>query len=136
MHDRYDEKLHGKERSVEDIKDRFYKLSAPTNRNIVAREIKALKTDTFWPLKSSTKNDTKVPYVYDVVHEKNRKEQLDKFLRRTRKEIEEQDKLRFFFESIDFFERLVFRANEKRSERKKGEKEKREAEQEFGKELQ
>ena len=32
VHDRYDEKLHGKSRSVEDIKDRFYKLSAPSNR--------------------------------------------------------------------------------------------------------
>ena len=52
--------------------------------------------------------------MYDVAHEKNRKKQLDIYLKRTRKEIEELDKLR---------------ANEKKSERKKGEREKREAEQ-------
>ena len=56
--------------------------------------------------------------MYDVAHEKNRKKQLDLYLRRTRKEIEEQEKLR---------------ANEKKSERKKGEREKREAEQVWNK---
>ena len=66
----------------------------------------------------SSKTDSKVPYVYDVAHEKNRKKQLDLYLRRTRKEIEEQEKLR---------------ANEKKSERKKGEREKREAEQVWNK---
>ena len=47
-------------RSVEDIKDRFYKITAPKNTN---------------------KNDTQIPYVYDVAHEKNRKRQLDMYLR-------------------------------------------------------
>ena len=118
VHDRYDEQLHGKQRrnqfelerikwnqieknwikSVEDIKERFYRISAPTNG----------------ANKAGASDAAKVPYVYDVAHEKNRKKQLDLYLRRTRKEIEEQEKLR---------------ANEKKSERKKGEREKREAEQ-------
>ena len=60
VQDRYDEKVHGKDRSVEDIKDRYYKITAPTNQN---------------------KNDTKVPYVYDKSHEENRKKQLNLYLR-------------------------------------------------------
>jgi len=92
VQDRYDDNIHGKDRSVEEIKDRYYKITAPTNQS---------------------KNDTKVPYVYDFAHEKNRKKQLDMYLRRTKKEIEEHDKLR---EDL------------KRSEQKKREKEKREAE--------
>ena len=83
---------------MEDIKERFYRISAPTNG----------------ANKAGASDAAKVPYVYDVAHEKNRKKQLDLYLRRTRKEIEEQEKLR---------------ANEKKSERKKGEREKREAEQ-------
>ena len=47
VHDRYDDKLHGKDRSVEEIKDRYYKITAPMNQS---------KNDTkvnFWPLKGS-----------------------------------------------------------------------------------
>merc|ERR1712113_816876 len=42
VQDRYDDNIHGKDRSVEEIKDRYYKITAPTNQS---------------------KNDTKVPYV-------------------------------------------------------------------------
>jgi len=92
VHDRYDDKLHGKDRSVEEIKDRYYKITAPMNQS---------------------KNDTKVPYIFDIAHEKKRKKQLDMYLRRTKSEIDEQEKLR---EDI------------KRSEQKRRDKEKREAE--------
>jgi len=60
VHDRYDDKLHGKDRSVEEIKDRYYKITAPMNQS---------------------KNDTKVPYIFDIAHEKKRKKQLDMYLR-------------------------------------------------------
>ena len=33
VHDRYDDKLHGKDRSVEEIKDRYYKITAPMNQS-------------------------------------------------------------------------------------------------------
>ena len=33
VHDRYEDKLHGKDRSVEEIKDRYYKITAPMNQS-------------------------------------------------------------------------------------------------------
>lgn len=91
--DRYEYQEYGKvrDRSVEDIKERFYQIAAPTINN---------------------KNDVKTPYVYDGDHERRRKQQLDMYLRRTRKEVEELQKLH---------------EDQKRCEQKKREKERKDA---------
>lgn len=72
--DRYDWKHEGKmvDRKVEDIKERYYQVTDHT---------------------ICVKDDIKSTYVYDADHERRRKEQLDIFYKRSRKEAEDADKL-------------------------------------------
>lgn len=72
--DRYEWKIDGNrvERSVEDIKERYYKV---TDHTITLGD------------------DIKRTYVYDADHERRRKEQLSLFYRRCRKDADDQDRL-------------------------------------------
>ena len=86
--DRYDWKVDGKnvERSVEDIKERYYKV---TDHTITLR----FQLRLFLFVQQVSSDDIKRTYVYDAEHERRRKEQLDIIYRRSREEIEEQDRL-------------------------------------------
>merc|ERR1712223_1901076 len=77
IHDRWDRNLFKTNRTIEDLKGRYYGL---------CEKLETLHAD---PSKAGSK-----PFHYDVDHEKRRKEQLKRLCNRTAEEVEEEEMLR------------------------------------------
>ncbi|KAG7306422.1 hypothetical protein JYU34_009055 [Plutella xylostella] len=82
IHDRWDRAAF-RDRSVEDLKERYYNISAILSK---------LKTNP-WSNTITTPGGEKRIYQYDAEHERKRKEQLQRLFERTQEQIEEEQML-------------------------------------------
>ncbi|XP_063395424.1 DNA methyltransferase 1-associated protein 1 [Cydia fagiglandana] len=82
IHDRWDRAAF-RDRSVEDLKERYYHISATLGK---------LKTNP-WSNAITTVNGEKRTYHYDAEHERKRKEQLRRLFDRTQEQIDEEQML-------------------------------------------
>ena len=84
IHDRWDRNLFKTNRSIEDLKGRYYGL---------CEKLETLHAD---PSKAGSK-----PFHYDADHERRRKEQLKRLCNRTAEEVEEEEMLRSELKKIE-----------------------------------
>ena len=83
VHDRWDRERHKTERSVEDLKERYYGI---------CEKMEVLHVD---PGKISK------PFVYDAEHERKRKEQLSRLYSRTQEQVDEEEMLKSELRKIE-----------------------------------
>lgn len=92
MHDRWDRNCYC-ERSVEDLKERYY---------AIAEKLERVHGGTNAAAATSTPDQqAKKPFVFDADHERRRKEQLRRLYNRTAEQIEEEEMLRAELRKIE-----------------------------------
>ena len=84
IHDRWDRETYKTERSIEDLKERYYGI---------CEKLETLHAD---PSKAASKT-----FAFDADHERRRKEQLKRLYNRTQEQIEEEEMLRAELKKIE-----------------------------------